>query len=57
MLLIASKNKFQQYHKDLAETKFKKINVYPYLGETGVGKQNQRRNSKVRCKKDIYKHW
>ncbi len=35
---IASKNKFQQYCKDLAETKFKKTSIYAV--KTGVGKQN-----------------
>lgn len=34
---IANKNKFQRYRQDLAEMKFKKINVYLH-GETGVGK-------------------
>ncbi len=34
---IAEANKLQQYCEDLAETKFKKINVYLH-GETGVGK-------------------
>lgn len=34
---IANKNKFQRYRQDLAEMKFKKINVYLY-GDTGVGK-------------------
>jgi len=34
---IANKNKFQRYRQDLAEMKFKKINVYLH-GDTGVGK-------------------
>ena len=34
---LAKKNKFQRYHQDLAEMKFKKINVYLH-GDTGVGK-------------------
>ena len=34
---IANKNKLQRYRQDLAEMKFKKINVYLY-GDTGVGK-------------------
>lgn len=34
---LAKKNKFQRYRQDLAEMKFKKINVYLH-GDTGVGK-------------------
>ena len=34
---IANKNKFQRYRQDLAEMKFRKINVYLH-GATGVGK-------------------
>ncbi len=54
---IAAKNKFQQYCKDLAETKFK-IN----MGETGVGKnKTSERNSKKRkiekCIKTLLKVW
>ncbi len=53
MLLKQQQEQVSTLCEDLAETKFKKINVYLH-GETGVGKTKLARNSKaVREKKLI----
>jgi hypothetical protein len=52
---IAAKNKFQQYCEDLAETKFKKINVYLH-GETGVGKTKLAKEIAKAVREKVYKN-
>lgn len=50
---IANKNKFQRYRQDLAEMKFKKINVYLH-GDTGVGKSALAREISKAVSEKVY---
>lgn len=50
---IAKKNKFQRYRQDLAEMKFKKINVYLH-GDTGVGKSALAREISKAVSEKVY---